>query len=199
LDWPCQSFAPHFTACLHFVICQRFELMRSLSFIDIFCCYSVWLCFLGIIYYYYYFFDPLLCRRWWSAGPGVACLSGSTAGCSRRCYSSSCRRRGPLSQTAIKLVAFAVLAMPPAKSIWKTGPFTGPRNQPCPGSHKPPLGPSSISVPCQTRIVSQPSASSSQISTPAAAATDKAEADLDWSPPDCAFIRHIPKAASSQQ
>jgi len=70
----------------------------------------------------------------------------------------------------------------------------GPRSQLCPGSHKPPLGPST--VPGQGTSVVPPTlsaAASSQGSD--AAAADQSADQFDWSPPDAASMRHIPKAA----
>jgi len=124
MEWPCQIGCVYSTLLMlllltqfsHFVICQRFGLLRSLrssicsAFIRFGCVSSVRF--------------VVFIRRWWSTRPDVACLSGSTAGCTRRCYSSTCRRRGLCIRLPIKLMAFAVFAMPTAKSIWKTGPFT---------------------------------------------------------------------------
>jgi len=121
-------------------------------------------------------------------------------GCSRRYSSTS--QTWPPSQTGNKANGICSVCHATRQihlKDWTIHRY-GPHNQPCPDSHKPPLGPSNVSVPCQTPVALQSSASSSQISTPAAAAaTDQSEAHPDWFPPDCAFIRHIPKAARPAQ
>ena len=73
----------------------------------------------------------------------------------------------------------------------------GPRSQPCPGSHKPPLGPSIASATGLDGVAVAPPTLSTATSPQGsdAAATDQSYDHFDWSPPDAASIRHIPKAA----
>jgi len=100
--------------------------------------------------------------------------------------------RSHVARLNIKLMAFAVFAMPPAKSIWKMGPFTG---MALVISHIPVLiSRHSGHLAYQFHVRLLLHLSHQLRSHKYAAAADQSEAHLDWSPPDSAFIRHIPKA-----
>ena len=98
----------------------------------------------------------------------------------------------PLSQTANKANGVCSVCHATRQLHLKDGTIHrhGPRNQPCPGSHKPPLGPSGASVSSPAPAV--PPVVQSAVATPS---VDQSQNHFDWSPPDCASIRHIPKAA----
>jgi len=98
----------------------------------------------------------------------------------------------PLSQTANKVNGVCSVCHATRQLHLKDGTVHrhGPRNQPCSGSHKPPLGPSGASV------LNQPPAVPPDVpSAGPTPSTDQPQVHFDWSPPECASIRHIPKAA----
>ena len=73
----------------------------------------------------------------------------------------------------------------------------GPRDKPCPGSHKPPL-----TTVKGTDSASQLSRASSDTSIPPAVSTRTAKsadstASVPWRPTGCGVIKHIPKSARS--
>ena len=71
----------------------------------------------------------------------------------------------------------------------------GPRDKPCPGSHKPPLGSSSRGGRIPGQQPSAPDAASSSSAGQSGGLSDSQSGGIDWSPADWPLIKHIPKSA----